>query len=184
MNKVSGKFVFRTSESEHKRLKNESRSLGVSLNQYINSLINGRSTQQSLEDELIEAITSKWSPIAIIKFGSSVRGEETSSSDIDLLIVLSSNQSISRELYKSWDQNIPSRFHTYSPQFVHLPNMKRIGGLWLEVALEGEILYWVGKHFKYEIFEIKNKIASGEYQRNWSYGQPYWIHKGALNNAK
>lgn len=179
---LSGKFVLRLDPLLHKALKEEAKKLGESLN----TLCLRKITQSapSLHSAVIGAIVAEFNPLGIILFGSAARGEARQSSDIDLLIVLDSSVPIHRSLYQRWDQALP-KDSKYSPQFVHRPLQEEsIGSIWLESALEGEVLYDKEDLMKNELVQIRSKIAAGQYQRKTSHGQAYWIRKDLESYAK
>lgn len=173
--KQSGKFVLRISPEMHTALKKEAEEKNISLNQIINSKLLQNQTHQ------FECISKlfKSDLIGIVLFGSYVRGDQRKSSDIDLLIVLSDKVKVERKLYSIWDEKIePILGSLYSPQFSHIPNsIESISSLWLEVGLEGEIIYDPTSQLKKHIYKIKNEISSGKYQRKITHGHPYWIKK-------
>ncbi len=157
----------------HRSLKEEAELLGESLNSLcIKKLLGEHSKYAKIPSQ---KIAHRFSPLAIALFGSTVRGEARDSSDIDLLIVLNSNQVVARNLYATWDE-VFSQEDRLSPQFVHLPKSGApLGSLWLEVALESEILYDPTETLQRTLREIRQKIAEGLYQRKTSHGHPYWI---------
>ncbi|MCB0370907.1 MAG: hypothetical protein KDD45_16165 [Bdellovibrionales bacterium] len=73
-------------------------------------------------------------------------------------------------MYHQWDQlrHVPQKA---TPQFVHLvsPN-EVIGGIWLESALDGEIIYARNDSLKKRLSYIRKQIAEGKYQRKTSHG--------------
>lgn len=181
---ASGKFVLRIDPNLHEFFKKEAQKHQVSLNQLLVNKLTSTSNETN-EKKIIKDITSLWNSelIGIVLFGSTVRGEQKASSDIDLLIVLEDTTKILRPLYKKWDQSFSSpEYNAYSPQFVHLP--KKItspSSIWLEVALEGEILYDTNDRIRQSIYRIKSKIASGKFIRKLSHGHPYWVKAGDLH---
>ncbi len=77
----------------------------------------------------------------LVLFGSWVRGEASAASDIDLLLIMENNAVIDRDRYSHWP---PRRVlgREVSPLFVHLPaDTGSITGLWLEVAIDGIVLF-------------------------------------------
>jgi predicted nucleotidyltransferase len=170
----SGKFVLRLNPELHKSLKAEAKTSGESLNSLcIKKLLSVSSTPWT--NTLKEIITT-YDPLGIILFGSYARGEDTKSSDIDLLIVLDKKSSIERSLYQKWDQlkNISDKF---SPQFVHLVESDEVvGGIWLEASLDGEVLFMKDASVKSCLNRIRKEISQGVYQRKTSHGHPYWVN--------
>lgn len=176
--KVSGKFVIRMNPQMHAQLKKEAYNQNISLNEMVNlKLLKANPDRyKSIKKEFKDSL------IGIVLFGSTVRGDFRSSSDIDLLIVLDNSQPIQRSLYSRWDEKIePELGSKYSPQFSHLTDLNNISSLWLEVGLEGEIIFDPSKKIRRTISQIKNKIASGQYIRKVTHGHPYWIRTGVDN---
>lgn len=169
----SGRFVLRLDPELHGQLKKQAVKEGVSLNQLIvDKLSSGKTSQFGIIRKVF-----KDRLVGIVLFGSHVRNEERESSDIDLLLVLSEDSRIERELYSLWDEKVQvSLGEKYSPQFVKIPKEPRLASsIWLEVALEGVILYERGLELRKFIFELKHMIASGVFRRQLIYGQPYWV---------
>ncbi|OQA59083.1 MAG: Nucleotidyltransferase domain protein [bacterium ADurb.Bin270] len=110
-------------------------------------------------------------------FGSYATGDATSASDIDLLIVLNRGTPIERSLYKWWDDNVIwYEGATLNPHFVNIPDdAERAGGLWLEVATAGRILYESGSALTDLFKKIKELIDEGRVRRYTSNGHSYWI---------
>lgn len=171
----SGKFVIRIDPQLHVLLKEQAKRAGLSLNQIVIQRL------QNEVDQNFAVIQNQFGKelLGIILFGSTVRGDQRKSSDIDLLIVLKESTKLSRKLYSEWDDKVESQLGPqYSPQFVHLPkDLKQVSGLWLEAALEGEIVFEVGHDLRTTVYKIKDLISSGYFQRKESYGHPYWIRK-------
>lgn len=109
-------------------------------------------------------------------FGSFARQQMFKTSDKDLLIVLGSRLPIKRDLYLIWEQHFSKDFPSISPHFTHLPDRKiPLGSLWLEVALEGQIVFEKNQQLSSCLMEIRRDIARGLYQRKQTYGHPYWL---------
>lgn len=171
--KESGKFVLRISPELHIELKQEAADMGISLNQAVLNRITGE------KNDLYIAIKQvfKKNLVGLVIYGSFVRRENRKSSDIDLLVILDRQTIIERSLYSIWEEKIaPHIDKRTSPQFVHLPSPEKDpSNLWLEVALEGEIVFDPEGTVRKTIYEFKKIIASGLKIRKLTYGQPYWI---------
>lgn len=176
---VSGKFVLRLDPKTHFELKEEAQAKGESLNSLCLQKLQG--FVASPWSGVVSKVVNQFKALGIILFGSTARGEETSKSDIDLLIVLAQDIPINRTLYRDWDREFKD-FEKFSPQFVHLTNHDEIGGIWLEASIDGEILYDPQGEIKRSLQCIRVLIAEGVYQRRMSYGHPYW--KRQDSNAK
>jgi predicted nucleotidyltransferase len=177
MEKPSGKFNLRVPPALHKSLKQQARQNKLSLNQWINILL---SSPGEVKNDLAPLIDHFKDHLrAVVLFGSTARGERGVHSDIDWLIVLSDDVPIKRSLYHDWDEGISLRLDPLiSPQFVHLPkDLKHTSSLWLEVALEGEILYDPSNEVRAFLYKLKNLIANGRVQRNTSNGHSYWVRE-------
>jgi predicted nucleotidyltransferase len=118
-----------------------------------------------------------------VLFGSMAKGIETDTSDCDLLLVLSSDSSISRSLYKKWDEEVldkitltMSKGREISPHFVRFTNnFEDIHSLWLEVAISGIVLWSHDLETELLLQKIRLAIANGRFVRKTTHGQPYWI---------
>ena len=118
--------------------------------------------------------------VGIVLFGSTARGTASTNSDVDLLIVLDSNEVVSRDLYDCWDDYIAQHnaleLKQYSPHFSPLPKVAlRTEGIWLETSLDGIVLW--EENFKVSRFlaTIRKAIAEQKLVRKLSHGHPYWI---------
>lgn len=161
----------------HSALKKESNRLGQSINSLIVAKLQVPSQP---EKPVVTAIKQTMGDrlLGIVLFGSKARGEERDNSDIDLLIVLRPEVSISRSLYTEWDKMIrPEIGEKYSPQFVHIASAEQCSSLWLEAALDGVIWADTDSRILMSIGSIRGAIASGRFRRKMSYGQPYWVRE-------
>lgn len=190
--KASGKFVLRLPESLHKNLRKVSERHGISLNELCkrelesamspNRKINSENKNQLISDSLIEKISEVWKKelLAIILFGSAVREELREDSDLDLMIVLKEDSPITRSLYKTWQEELSflaeQGLHEVSPHFVSLSkNALSVGSIWLEVALEGQILWEKDFSVSRFIVSLRKLIAEGKIRRYYSENQAYWV---------
>lgn len=180
MKPPSGKFVLRVDPALHHRLREEADEHGLSLNEWIiRALTRGRvPPAHPLINELKRIFGGHL--LGVIQFGSVVRGEMRESSDIDLLIVLEQSREVDRSLYQTWDREV--RDPLLSPQFSHLPKGDNYSSLWLEVAIEGVILYDPTNKLESTLREIRSAVADGRFCRKLSHGHPYWVRRN--ENAK
>ena len=168
-------FLLRLPTALHKQLHLRAEASGLSLNQYIrNRLESGAGHRLDSITRVMKLLPSN-GLIGAVLYGSRVRGDATASSDTDVLAVLHPSVAIDRALYRKIDSEILNSDPQLSVQLVHLPDSStKPTKLWLEVALEGEILHdptgAVRRHFSH----LKHKISEGTYQRKLTYGQPYW----------
>ena len=114
--------------------------------------------------------------LGLVLFGSVSRGTERPSSDIDLLIVLAETIPIEGKLYRDWDNFSEGlSFEKYSPHFVHLPpDVLKSGSLWLEIALEGQVLFDTHGQVEQRLQHLRQLIAERIFKRDYAYGIPYW----------
>jgi predicted nucleotidyltransferase len=112
----------------------------------------------------------------VLLFGSVARGEQREGSDVDLLVVLSRAVTIRRSLYRAWDQAHPQT-HGVNPHFVHLPAPDAVvGSLWIEVALDGVVLFDPQGNLARRLSRLRRALASGVVRAAEAHGQPYWVH--------
>ncbi|MCP5464939.1 MAG: nucleotidyltransferase domain-containing protein [Deltaproteobacteria bacterium] len=157
---------------------------GVSLNAYCASQLEsclqeaqGFSVSRKLKviENLLKIFGSDL--LGVVLFGSAARGEMRSSSDIDLLVILSDECAITRELYLKWDDD-GDDFETpiINPHFVHLPNpLTQAGSLWLEASNEGIELLIIDSCVSDTLHQIKLFQENGVVERKITHGHPYWI---------
>lgn len=182
---LSGKFVLRISPEMHEDLKNRAFMANVSLNSLCQSLLVKGLRAESLSFhadrlhqmalKLLDRFESKLD--AVVVFGSSVSGHMTEASDIDVLVVLNSSVSLSRRLYRDWDQSISdAQAPEITPHFCHhLKNPKEASVLWLEVMHNHKVLYDRSGRLAQTLQNLKDLQDQGEVWRDVSHGQPYWI---------
>jgi len=195
MKSPSGKFVVRLPPQLHQQLKIESLKRGVSLNELcqerLSSLPQIRSQKtgplpETVLTRVLDTAKKLELPIqGILLFGSFARGEQDESSDVDLLLILSSEKKIERSLYQDWDLAFSEyRFHgphEINVHFVYLPeDPKNCGSLWLECALEGILLFEVKEaKIQKKVVQIRSLIAQGHWRRKFAHGHPYWTEEKA-----
>ena len=188
----SGRFVVRVPPSLHARLRRESSRLGVSLNDLCRTALEscvaedaprydpngGRSTHVDTA-----AAVAGDALLGVVLFGSTARGEALDSSDIDILVVVSSAVALTRDLYRRWDEACSDR--TVSPHFVHLPDgAESAGSIWYEVALEGVVLHERDRVLTRTLQGLRRAIADGRVERRYSHGHPYWVRNAEVAHAQ
>ncbi|MGK5088137.1 nucleotidyltransferase domain-containing protein [Bdellovibrionota bacterium FG-2] len=182
---ASGKFVLRLPVELHGRLKEKSEQAGKSLNAVCSEIL-----EQGLQIDGDKSLGLLAEPLKFLKkhfgsallgvalFGSEARAEATEQSDIDLLVVLSSDVEIVRTLYQEWDRY---RFKVdereINPHFVHLSTPENAGGIWFETAIEGRILYDLDHILSTALMGLREYALAGKMQRQSAHGHPYWIRK-------
>lgn len=159
----------------NKKLKGLSEQANQSLNEYCISALES-SIGDGIEFDEFKQITTKAKKLfkdslkAIIVFGSYARGDNTSESDIDVLLVLDCK--INRELYSRWDME-EDQVSNLSIHFSALPKQS-LSGFWCEIALEGVTIFDKDLSVSRFLIALRNKILSGEFVARYSHGHRYW----------
>jgi predicted nucleotidyltransferase len=176
---ASGKFIVRIDPKLHARYQTLARRRKISLNQLVAETLAQASPRA---EKFALAVSQAYgaSILGILIFGSEVRGEALASSDIDILVVLENSRKVERELYRIWDREVESKLgERYSPQFSHMPtDLRAAGGIWLEVALEGEVISDPKGVVRTTLSQLRQLISSGHYRRKIAHGHPYWVVEG------
>ena len=179
---ASGRFVLRLDPGLHGALRAAARARGVSLNEFCATklampVVDAESFAGASDVIKRAAAVVGEALIAVVAFGSWARGELSDSSDVDILIVVSSEVPLNRSLYRRWDDG-PLRWegHPVEPHFVHLPAMGGMpSGLWAEVALDGIVLYQRDPRLSQRLVGVRRLQAAGRLRRRTAHGQPYWV---------
>ena len=147
----------------------------ISINAYCVNRLSKRSEVIGSHADVIQKLQKLFADdlVGVVLFGSTARGTQTASSDVDFMIVLNSRCPISTALYRQWDAEFDSA--NLSPHFVHLSdNIEKLGSLWLEVALEGKTLFDSTGLVENTLRKLRQLIAQGKFRRSMTYGVPYW----------
>jgi hypothetical protein len=179
----SGRFLFRPGPALHSRLISYAKGKGGSLNSACCELLSqalgaGGSGQLPFGlGRLLEAESPVGCDIeAIILYGSYARQEATPRSDIDILLALSGRRPITRQLYRKIDSFLSAPAHL-SVMTAHLPAAPaQAGGLWLEMAQDGVVLYDRSGAAARVLSDIRREIAHGRVSRRECHGQGYWVY--------
>ncbi|MBI2092598.1 MAG: nucleotidyltransferase domain-containing protein [Deltaproteobacteria bacterium] len=172
----------------HRQLADFARRSQLSLNQACIELLKKNLYGSDGETQLLQKIYEPAQKLkqhfgeklcGIILFGSQVTGKATSESDIDLMIILDKSMPIERGLYKWWDDNIVwNEKNMLNPHFVNiLEDEKLAGGLWLEIATTGKVIYQKKTVLDKLFAKLKELIGNGEVRMYISNGHPYWVWK-------
>lgn len=178
----SGRFVLRIDPGLHAALREAAAEAGISLNEYCS-----RKLAAPVGD--LAAFQGAWETVGraaglfadalvgVAVFGSWARGEESSGSDVDALVVVEARVEIARGLYRRWDEAPVSwDGHEVEPHFVHLPGPEdEATGLWAEVALDGLVLFERDLRLSAHLARVRRDIADGRVVRRTVHGQPYWV---------
>ena len=182
----SGRFVLRTPRALHGALRRAARDAGASLNEYC---VRGLAAALAARASGAPTGIAAWATAAfgealrgVAVYGSWARGDATSESDVDVLVVLDASAALTRDSYRtcdgaplSWDG------HPVQVQIVRMPEAGRLagGGLWPEIALDGIVLFERGMILSRTLVAIRRAIADGRLVRRTAHGQPYWTTKEA-----
>ena len=184
--KPSGRFVLRTPPALHGALRRASRRAGLSLNEYCLRRLAAPAVERA---SLAPAGIASWAIDAfgdalrgVVVYGSWARGEATSESDVDVLVVLDASAALTRDSYRRCDA-APRAWdgHPVQVQIVRLPEAGRPagGGLWPEIALDGIVMFERGFLLSRTLVGIRRAIADGRLIRRTAHGQPYWTTREA-----
>ncbi len=189
MGALSGRFVVRVSPRLHGALREHAARRGVSLNELcrgalaaaVDAEAGGATTEPAFpEHGMLTRITDSYRPdiVGVILFGSRVQGTAGPDSDWDILLVMAPGTTLSRDLYRTWDERIDRgmRDPVVSPHFIHLPPAHGGGSLWLEAALHGIVLWQRDAGLTRRLAGARERIAAGQVRRRIAYGTPYWVH--------
>lgn len=179
----SGRFLLRIDPGLHATLRTAAAQAGLSLNEYCARKLAGGGVGygdpgwQAVERA---AAVAGGSLRAVAVYGSWARGEPMESSDVDVLVVLGSSMPINRGLYRRWDEEpVHWEGRRVEPHFVHLPLPGHPpSGTWLEVALDGIVLFDRNLILSRRLVELRKLILDGSMERREVHGQPYWVREG------
>ncbi|MFM7041076.1 MAG: nucleotidyltransferase domain-containing protein [Planctomycetaceae bacterium] len=179
---ASGKFVLRLDVRLHGLLRGDALAAGASLNDWCSrTLAAPGAGGNDAAPGAVVAIRCRLGSdlVGVIVYGSFARGELSTGSDVDLLVVLKEGVPITRSLYREWEGAVPDwNGREIDLHFVHLPTAAdRISSSWAEAAVCGIVLYESGLEVSRRLIGIRERIAAGELVRRMSQGQPYWIHE-------
>lgn len=183
---ASGRFLLRLEPKHHAALRSAAADQGLSLNEYCARRLAMPEQPVPSQDwtslvvrRAAEMFGEKL--VGVVAFGSWARGDEAGGSDIDVLVVLESEVTIDRSLYRKWDETpVVSGHRLVDPHFVHLPQGRgKVSGLWLEVARDGIVLYERGFRISRSLIAGRQQLIAGNVVRREVFGQPYWMEVGA-----
>lgn len=180
----SGRFVLRIEPGLHGALREAAEAAGLSLNAYCARKLaapGSEITGPAADAVERSARVAMGALLGVVAFGSWARDEVTEGSDVDLLIVVDSALSLTRDLYRSWDE-APLAWGELrvEPHFVHPPRTggergREPSGLWAEAALDGIVFFERGFVVSRRLAALRRRIAAGEIVRREAHGHPYWV---------
>lgn len=176
----SGRFVLRLPSSLHAKLRDEANAAGDSLNELCVRKL-GR-VASDLPDAILEVVARAKDAfggrlIGLLLYGSWVRGDAASDSDIDVMVVLDRLVPLNMLLYQRWNQHeCDTGAHELDIHFAHLPVPGELPtGLWAEISLDGRVIHDRDLIVTRTLSAIRRRIAAGDLVRRSSHGQPYWV---------
>jgi predicted nucleotidyltransferase len=176
----SGRFLLRLSPGLHATLRAAADEAGVSLNDYCVRRLaapGGGLSASSSASAVVEHAAEMFGGelIGVVAFGSWARGEASAASDVDTLIVVEPTASITRALYRRWDERpLAWEGREVEPHFVRLAADAPANGLWAEAAIDGVVLFERGSRLSARLGEVRRAIVDGRLIRRLAHGQPYW----------
>lgn len=194
----SGNFVLRVPPELHGRLRDLASRRGLSLNALCTEVLaaeveeaanpsRGGDQQASAGPmaRLIDRCRTVFDRqlLGVVHFGSTARGEASPASDVDLLLVLAPDVPLRRRLYTRWSSEVdPLAVELFerevSPHFCHLPDAPATaGGLWLEVSIDGSVVWERDGVVSQALRRILGHLAGGGATRRMQHGHPYWVRE-------
>jgi predicted nucleotidyltransferase len=176
----SGRVLLRLPPGLHAALRQAAAAAGLSLNDYCTRKLAAPVSDPAALGGAADAVRRAAELfgkrlLGVAAFGSWARQEDSKSSDLDLLIVVDSSITLTRELYRSWDAApISWEGRRIEPHFVRLPDRGVVAGVWAEVAIDGIVLFERKFGLSRRLAEVRRDIAAGRIVRRVSQGQPYW----------
>lgn len=172
----SGKFVLRIPPSLHLALKKTARLRELSLNDLCIDLLSSSliSLNESVGEflPLVELIKKELGDafLGLVLFGSKARGDYHDNSDIDLLVVVSNQIPITRDLYRKLDSL------DFALHFAHMPDSPLgTGSIWLECAVDGKVIVDPSQNIGKMLSKLRTLFAEGKVVRKETHGQWYWV---------
>lgn len=183
----SGRFLLRVGRDLHERLATEAHGLGLSLNEHCvrrlaGTAVGDRLAPLGLDGAFLERMVATFprQPLAVVLFGSMARGDHGTGSDVDLLVVFDRDVRITRSLYGCFDEavDVTGFRHPPNPHLVALPSdAASCGGLWIEVAMDGMVLWERGTAVSSFLGALRERVAAGALRRRTAYGHAYWVRQ-------
>lgn len=176
----SGRFVLRLPRELHGALRRSARALGLSLNDYCVRRLAAPAPSRGHGDlaTVVDRATALLgvSLVGMIAFGSWVRGEATTTSDVDILVVVDTDFPLTRRVYHDWDaQPLTVEGRPVEVHLVRLPApASTVTGVWAEAAIDGQVIVERGFVLSAHLAAVRRALLGGHLERRTVHGQPYW----------
>lgn len=178
---LSGRFVVRIDPGLHAALRAEAAARGTSLNALCSDLLaDGRRGGCHHDfDAVVKSAVAVFDGdlVGVVAFGSWARGEATTVSDIDVLLVLAPSVAITRDIYRRWDRIAPPAVEgrVVDVHVVALPvGDEHFSSLWAEVARDGIVAFDRDHRVSRYLGSVRRQLLGGHHRRTLAHGQPYW----------
>lgn len=176
---VSGRFLLRLDPALHARLRAAAARADLSLNEYCARRLAEPCTVGAEPATAVLTHAARVlgdALVGLVAYGSFVRDEAMTGSDVDVLAVVEPGTRVTRALYRAWDaEPLSWEGRRLDVHIVTLPAPgDSVSGLWAEVAIDGVVVsdrdYRIGRY----LAAVRRRIAAGEVERGSAHGQPYW----------
>ncbi|MEX2536296.1 MAG: toxin-antitoxin system HicB family antitoxin [Trueperaceae bacterium] len=177
---ASGRFLLRLDPALHAQLREAAQRSGLSLNDLCIRRLSAPATDVGGPGSAIVTHAAHLFGDAlkgVVAFGSWARDELASDSDVDVLVIVAKQVAITRDLYRRWDHEPMSwRSRDVDVHFAHQPTSgAHAGGMWIDIAIDGVVLYDRDLELSRTLADIRSRVASGELSRHYAHGQAYWV---------
>jgi predicted nucleotidyltransferase len=179
--RASGRFLLRLPPGLHDALREAAAAAGLSLNDYCVRKLATRGGDPTAVPSAAATVKRAAAVlgeglVGLVAYGSWTRGETADASDVDVLVVVDTNVSVTRALYRGWDEApVVWDGRPVDPHFVRLPRADaRVGGVWAEAAIDGIVLFERNLEVSTRLIRVRRDIVAGRLVRRVVHGQPYW----------
>lgn len=183
MSKSSASILLRTEPELHRRLIRRAKALDISLNELCSRRLSVPSLLETSSLSHLRTVIRDVETLlgrellGVVLYGSQARGEASTGSDWDVLVVPSAAVVLDRGLYRRLDQLMDPTLERVEVHFAHLPaKTHEAAALWGEIALDGIVLCERDLALSQHLARVRRDIAAGVIVRRTAHGQSYWVH--------
>jgi len=184
MSKPTANILLRSDPALHKRLMAEAKSRDLSLHELCLRRVTIPGPLESSRFDFLRAPMAQAAElfgadfIGALIYGSQARGEGRSTSDWDLMVLVSHTVAINRALYRRWDAYAQPLDERLEVHFAHVPEKASVAtSLWGEIALDGIVLFDDDFRVARHLNRVRQDIIAGLIIRKVAHGQSYWVHR-------